>query len=99
MKKIYLMTATAICVVLSSQVAVAQINAKKIFNSHCQMCHAFDKKKIGPAFKDMTADSAVLKEIITNGRNIMPSWKNKLSGAEIDAMVSFIRSKQSGASK
>ncbi len=69
-------------------------DAEAIYKSKCKMCHEFDKKKVGPAFKDMNKDPAVLKATITNGRKMMPKWKGKLSEEEIDAMVKFIQSKQ-----
>ena len=78
---------------------MARIDANNIFNIRCKMCHAFDKKKFGPAFKDMKTDPAILKETITNGRNMMPKFKDKLSEAEIDTMVTFIKSKQPAAAK
>jgi len=94
MKKTYLILAAAACFGLTSQVAMAEVNAEKIYGSKCKMCHKIDKKKIGPAFKDMNSDPAVLKTAITNGRKMMPKWKGKLSEEEIDAMVTFIKSKQ-----
>ncbi len=94
MKKSYLILAAAACFGLSSQIAIAGIDADKIFSKKCKMCHKIDKKKIGPAFKDMNADPAVLKATITNGRKMMPRFGKKLSGEEIDAMVAFIQSKQ-----
>jgi len=94
MKKTYLIIAAAACFGLSSQVAMAGVDASKIFSKKCKMCHKIDKKKIGPAFKDMNKDPAVLKATIENGRRMMPKFGKKLSGEEIDAMVAFIKSKQ-----
>lgn len=81
-------------VISTSAMASEGIDASKIYNSKCKMCHAFDKKKIGPAFSNTNPDAAILKETITNGRKVMPKFKNKLSDAEIDAMVKFVKSKQ-----
>jgi len=97
MKKSYLILAAAACFGLSSQIAIAGVDADKIFSQKCKMCHKIDKKKIGPAFKDMNTDPAVLKATITNGRKMMPRFSRKLSGEEIDAMVAFIQSKQPAA--
>jgi len=94
MKKTYLILAAAACFGLSSQIAMAEVDVDKIYGKKCKMCHKFDKKKIGPAFKDMNADPAILKATITDGRKMMPKFKKKLSGEEIDAMVAFIKSKQ-----
>ena len=98
MKKTYLILAAMACFGLSSQVAMADgIDADKIYSKKCKMCHKFDKKKVGPAFKDMNRDPAVLKATITKGRKMMPAFGKKLSAEEIDAMVAFVQSKQSEA--
>jgi len=97
MKKTYLILAAAACFGLTSQIAMAEVNAEHIFKKKCSMCHKIDKKKIGPAFKDMKSDPAVLKTTITNGRKMMPKFGKKLTGEEIDAMVAFIQSKQPAA--
>jgi len=94
MKKTYLILAAATCFGLSSQLAMAEINAEKIFNGKCKMCHKIDKKKIGPAFSKMNSDPAVLKDILTNGRKMMPKFGKKLGEEKIDAMVVFIKSTQ-----
>ncbi len=97
MKKTYLILAATACFGLSSQMALADIDAGKIYGKKCKICHKIDKKKIGPAFKNMNADPAILKAVITNGRKMMPKFKKKLSSEEIDAMVAFIQSKQPAA--
>jgi len=97
MKKTYLILAAAACFGLTSQVAMAEVDVDKIYSKKCKMCHKIDKKKVGPAFKDMNSDPAVLKAAITDGRKMMPKFKKKLSGEEIDAMVAFIQSKQPAA--
>ncbi len=97
MKKTYLILAAAACFGLTSQIAMAEVNAEKIYGSKCKMCHKFDKKKVGPAFKDMNKDPAVLKATITDGRKMMPKFGKKLTSEEIDAMVVFIQSKQAAA--
>jgi mono/diheme cytochrome c family protein len=97
MKKTFVMIITAACFGLTSQVAMADIDASKIYSKKCKMCHALDKKKTGPAFQDMSTDAAVLKTALTEGRKMMPNFSKKLSGEEIDAMVAYIQSVQSAA--
>jgi len=97
MKKSFLLIAAAACFGLTSQVAMAEVNVEKIFGSKCKMCHKIDRKKVGPAFKDMNSDPAVLKAAITDGRKMMPKFKKKLSAEEIDGMVAFVISKQPAA--
>jgi len=95
MKKILIgFMAVAFFGMAASVPAIAGPDAAKIFKKKCKMCHAIDKKKVGPAFKDMNKDPEVLKTTITNGRKMMPKWGSKLSAEEIDAMVAFIQSKQ-----
>lgn len=97
MKKTYLILAAAACFGLTSQVAMAEVDGAKVFKSKCKMCHKVDKKKVGPALKDMNTDPAVLKETITNGRKMMPKFGKKLNEEKIDALVAFIKSKQPAA--
>jgi len=62
MKKTILASITLAAFALTSQIAMADsdINAEKIFNKTCKKCHALDKKKFGPAFKDMNKDPEVM---------------------------------------
>jgi len=83
----------ALLLMFASGAAMAK-DAGGIYKSRCKMCHAFDKKRVGPAFKDMNKDAEILKITIMNGRKMMPNFSNKLSEEEIDAMVKFIQSKQ-----
>jgi len=94
MKKTYLVIAATACFGLSSQIAMAEIDAEKIYSNTCKMCHKIDKKKIGPAFSKMNSDPAVLKATITNGRKMMPKFGKKLGEEKIDAMVAFIKETQ-----
>ncbi len=74
------------------QPAMAEVNTTKIFKKRCALCHSLKKRKFGPPFIHMNTDPKVLKTTITNGRKSMPKFGSKLSSAEIDAMVSYIRS-------
>lgn len=95
MKKVIAITIAAAFVGLTAQNALAEVNAEKIYKSKCKMCHRFDRKKVGPAFKDMNKDEAVLKKTISEGRKMMPKFGGKLDEEEIDALVKLIQSKQS----
>ncbi|HXH71963.1 MAG TPA: cytochrome c [Mariprofundaceae bacterium] len=75
---------------LAAQPAMANELGEKIFKSKCSICHAIDKKKVGFAVKDMNADNAVLKDVVTNGRKAMPKFGSKLSAEEIDAVVAYL---------
>ncbi|MDQ6951325.1 MAG: c-type cytochrome [Mariprofundales bacterium] len=95
MKKTILSLATvAFCAAIAQPAMADDIDVGKIFSKRCKMCHSFDHRKVGPAFKDMHKDPAVLKATMIHGRKMMPKWGSRLSAAEIDAMVAFIISKQ-----
>jgi len=95
MKKTVVMMMAAAFFGLSAQSALASdIDAAKLFDSKCKMCHNIDGKKMGPGLKQMTTDAAVLKATITDGRKMMPQYDKKLSGEQIDALVAFIKSNQ-----
>jgi len=93
-KTILTLAVVAFCTVSAQSSFASGIDASKIYSKKCKMCHKFDRKKMGPAFKNMNKDAAALKNTITNGRKMMPKFGKKLSGEEIDAMVAFIQSKQ-----
>ncbi len=73
------------------------VDGEKIFKKKCAMCHKVDKKKMGPALKDMNPDVDVLKQTVIQGRKMMPAFGKKLSAEEIDAVVAFIASKNPNA--
>ncbi|WP_038250800.1 c-type cytochrome [Ghiorsea bivora] len=81
-------------VALSSQVGMASDmpDGAKIFSKKCKMCHAINKKKVGPAVASMNMDTNMLIETVTNGRKRMPKFGHKLSADEIQAVVAFIQS-------
>ena len=103
MRRMTLMLAmAAACAVLTapaSAQAASAADGEKIYNKRCKMCHALDRKKVGPAFKDMNRDPEVLRTTITNGRRMMPAWGKKLSQDEIESLVLFIQKVQAEAGK
>ncbi|HED13479.1 MAG TPA: cytochrome c [Gammaproteobacteria bacterium] len=94
MKKTVLMIMAATGLAFTAQSAVAAVDGEAIFKKKCKACHSYDKKKLGPAFKDMDKDAKVLRETIINGKKIMPKWGKILSADEVDALVALIKSKQ-----
>lgn len=74
--------------------ASEKLDAKKIFKQKCSLCHAVDKKKLGPAVKSMSRDAAVLREAITKGRKPMPAYEKKLTKEEIGALVGYLMANQ-----
>lgn len=88
-----LMAATALGLISSPVMASDVSDAAKLFNKKCKMCHAMDKKKVGPAVSSMNADAAVLRAVIADGKKMMPKFSHKLSAEEIDALVTLIQEK------
>jgi cytochrome c6 len=84
-------------VAVSSVSAVAQ-DAAATYKAKCAMCHGADGKggKMGTrdfASPEVKAETdAQLTEIITKGKGKMPSYSGKLSDADIQGMVAYVRS-------
>ena len=94
MKNPWLITLAAMVSLGVASNAMATTDAAKLFKTKCAMCHAVDKKKVGPALKAMSKDASVLRKTIANGRKMMPKFGKKLSTEQIDGLVAFIQSKQ-----
>jgi len=96
MKKTLTIMIAAACLGLGSQAAIAGPDGAKVFSKKCKMCHGLEKKKTGPAVKDMTKDAAVLKDVVTNGRSgtMMKAFSHKLDAEEIDAVVAYLVANQ-----
>jgi mono/diheme cytochrome c family protein len=103
MKKVsvaVLTVAIALAVVLTLSVS-ANAQAADLFKSKCVACHAADGtgsavgKKMG-AHDFTTAEvqkisDAELTDIISNGKNKMPKYADKLKPEEIKGLVAYIR--------
>lgn len=103
MKKVnvaVLTVATALAVVLTLSLS-ANAQSADLFKSKCAMCHGADGtgsavgKKMG-AHDFTTAEvqkmsDADLTGIITNGKNKMPKYADKLKPEEIKGLVAYIR--------
>ena len=69
-------------------------DGKAIFTSNCASCHtlaaAGTNGTIGPNLDEAKPDEALVKERVTNGMGVMPSFKGKLSDAQIAAVAKFV---------
>jgi cbb3-type cytochrome c oxidase subunit III len=69
-------------------------DGKAIFSSNCASCHtlkaAGTNGTIGPNLDEAKPDEALVKERVTNGMGVMPSFKGKLSDAQIAAVAKFV---------
>ncbi len=91
-KTMQILMALAALGLLSSPAMASDVpDAAKLFNKKCKMCHAMDKKKVGPAINSMNVDAAALRDTITQGRKAMPEFGHRLSAEEIDALVVLIQ--------
>jgi cbb3-type cytochrome c oxidase subunit III len=79
------------------------VDAKVLFEKHCDTCHGKDgqaktfKAKFNHArnltdaeWQAQVSDERIFNSI-TNGKGKMPSWGKKLSEAQINALVAYVR--------
>ncbi len=66
----------------------------QLFKQKCSLCHATDKKTLGPAINTMSNEKKVLLQAIIKGKNSMPAYEGKLTGAEIDALADYLLANQ-----
>ena len=82
--------------------AFAQSGGADIYKAKCLMCHGADGLGTTPvgkalkivSLKDPTvvkSSNAALEAIIKSGKNKMPAFNDKLSDAQIGAVVAYIR--------
>lgn len=94
--------ATLAIVLMLGMPAFSQETSETLFKSKCAMCHAADasgKTTMGEKLKipDLRApdtqkkSDADLKNIITKGKEKMPAYETKLTAAQIDGLVAYIR--------
>ncbi len=85
-----------------ASIASAENPGKAIFTTKCALCHGADgtgKTSIGktlnipdfhsPDIKKLSDDD--LEKIVANGKNKMPPFKGKLTEAQIDQVISYVR--------
>lgn len=78
-------------------------DARTIFDAKCAKCHGKDGRAKGikakmihvrnltdAAWQDNVTDERLFNSI-SNGRNDMPAFKKKLSEAQIDSLVAYVR--------
>lgn len=70
---------------------------KQVYDANCAACHQPDGKGMPPTFPALTGskivDGPVAGHIdrVLNGKNVMPAWRDKLSDADIAAVVTYER--------
>jgi mono/diheme cytochrome c family protein len=71
--------------------------ADMLYKKNCLSCHAADLSgKVGPSLKDIGSklSKEEIIERITLGRSGMPSFKNRLSEQDIEALGSWLADKK-----
>ena len=80
-----------------------ELNASILFEKHCDTCHGKDgraktfKAKFNharnltdPKWQAEATDERIFNSI-TNGKGKMPAWSKKLSEAQVNALVAYVR--------
>ena len=77
--------------------------AKVFASSGCTACHTFTPAKatgkVGPNLDKLSLDAAAAASVITNGRNVMPSFKGSLSATQISDVTAYLLSAKASAPK
>ena len=98
----------AVALVVTSILAIptyghAKDDTAALYKSKCQVCHGPDGKGETPAGKKVGAkdlhspevakmSDAALFDTVKKGRQKMPAYRNKLTDAQIKALVQYARS-------
>ena len=94
-------TSVILAIVLASSGAAFGADAAALWSQHCASCHGKDGsgnttmgKKLGVKdySKDQGFSDAEATNVIKNGKGKMKSYKDKLSDAEVKALVAYVRS-------
>ncbi len=70
----------------------ASIDGAAIFSKHCARCHGAQgvKDSRTPNLQTIAISRDQMINSITNGKDHMPAWKDKLSTAQISALADLI---------
>jgi cytochrome c6 len=96
-----LITSVIVAIVFASSVSAFGADAAALWGQHCASCHGKDGsgntmmgKKLG--LKDYTQEQgfsdAEATNVIKNGKGKMKGYKDKLSDADVKALVAYVRS-------
>lgn len=74
----------------------APTDGKSIFVANCGSCHtladAGTSGTVGPNLDDSQPPKALVVDRVTNGQGVMPSFKDSLDPAQIDAVADYVSS-------
>ncbi|MEJ8757778.1 SirB2 family protein [Pontibacter sp. H259] len=78
--------------IVASLNETALANAKTIFSRECATCHGEDGTKGTSGAANLTESQLSLddrKQVVANGRGLMPGFKDKLSDQELDELAAY----------
>ena len=90
---ITLLVATTV-MVGKAQLPYENNNGKKLFEKKCVRCHGTDGTRGLIGAKNLQKTTLTDEQylyVVSNGRKVMPSWKNKLSTDEINQIITYIK--------
>lgn len=75
---------------------IPEPTAAELYATNCSQCHGVELEggigpALGPGGHAHGHTDAELVEIVTNGRNTMPAFGEKLTPEQIGALISFVR--------
>lgn len=77
-----------------------ETDGKSIFTANCALCHtladAGTTGTIGPNLDDSKPSKETVVDRVTNGKGAMPSFKDSLDPAQIDAVADYVSSAAGG---
>jgi len=85
--------ATSDGVTKESEVEASVLDPAAIFSSKCAGCHSADRSGArGPSLlpERLTQEASFYANIITSGKGGMPTWADRLSAEEINALAEWI---------
>ena len=75
-------------------------DGKKVFTDNCGRCHTLSAAgtsgNVGPKLDGAGVDVTTVTSFVTNGSGLMPSFKGRLSDAEIKAVATFVAQASGG---
>lgn len=78
---------------------IAAVNGKEIYEQKCMLCHGKDGKLAANGSKDLSATQlshADIVKTITDGKNMMASYKGTLTPEQIEAVSNYIETDLKG---
>lgn len=79
---------------MAQQTPVLPISGKDLFQNNCTRCHGKDgtKRFLGATnLRKSALENTAVVTMIQNGKRFMPSYKNKLTEAEIKELAAYVK--------